>query len=838
MAPHDAQADGPVDLRGARYLVAVELDALGTVREWTPGAERLLGHSPDEVMGRPFAGLLVPEVPADVRERLLVGAPGTSEVVLRHSDGHPVALEVLSLSHGNGTGPAGRLLVAVGLPTEKEMEETLKAWALDQVPVVGAIFDTDARYLHVNEYARREWHIPADRLLGRTVTDDGPRPETAEFLAFIRRALRTSEASVYEAVERQGHRTRAWAIHNTPLKDPSGRVRGLYTLGIDTSREYQARERLMLLNRASAVIGSTLDVRTTARELTQVVVPEVADFVTVDLLDYVLAEEEPLRVPTSGAVLRRLAENSVLPGVPESVLKPGATETYLDSSPHSRALITGESFITSLIGDPQVDQWANLHRERSAMGKLYGFHSAMVVPLRARGSTFGVVCYYRHRHPDDFDEDDLLLAEEITARAAVCVDNAQRYARQRATALTLQHSLLPHDLPRQAAVEVASRYLPSDAQGGVGGDWFDVIPLSGARVALVVGDVVGHGIHASATMGRLRTAVRTLADVEMPPDELLTHLDGLVAPAGPDGSSDKDVGATCLYAVYDPVTRWCSVARAGHPPPALVLPDGTVDMIDVPAGPPLGFGSLPFEKADVQLPEGSLIALYTDGLIESRTKDVGQGIAELQRRLTAPADSLEEICDRVLAGLQPQSPADDVALLLARTRVLGGAHTVSWGLPSDPEAVATARARVSAKLEEWGLDEEVFTTEIVVSELVTNAIRHAAGPITLRLILEDSTLICEVSDHSNTFPRLRRAHTYDEGGRGLLLVAQLSRRWGTRSTADGKIIWADRDVHPAGRPVVSLPGPGEPPHDSVPAPVPRDAGEGPPPCAPSAGAPL
>jgi anti-sigma regulatory factor (Ser/Thr protein kinase) len=344
-----------------------------------------------------------------------------------------------------------------------------------------------------------------------------------------------------------------------------------------------------------------------------------------------------------------------------------------------------------------------------------------------------------------------------------------------------------------------------------------------------VGDVVGHGIHASATMGRLRTAVRTLADVEMPPDELLTHLDGLVAPAtGTDGaSSDKDVGATCLYAVYDPVTRWCSMARAGHPPPVLVLPDGSVDVIDAPAGPPLGFGSLPFEKVDVQLPEGSLLALYTDGLIESRTKDVSQGIAELQRRLSAPAESLEEICDRVLSGLEPESPADDVALLLARTRVLDDAHTVAWELPSDPEAVGTARERVACRLVEWGLDDEVFTTEIVVSELVTNAIRHAAGPITLRLILEDSTLICEVSDHSNTFPRLRRAHTYDEGGRGLLLVAQLSRRWGTRSTTDGKIIWADRDVHPNRRRAVTLPGPGDPPRDSLPTPVTRDGGDGP-----------
>ena len=497
-------------------------------------------------------------------------------------------------------------------------------------------------------------------------------------------------------------------------------------------------------------------------------------------------------------MLRRQAARSVIEGCPEAVLRPGETDTYPDFSIHAQALATGRSFITPIMGVPSFDQWAGFNKERSQRSRAYGIHSAMVVPIKARGTTLGIAVFTRHQRPEGFDNEDLLLAEEVTGRAAVCLDNALRYSQERATALTLQHSLLPQRLPRQVAVEVAGRYLPSDVHGGVGGDWFDLIPLSGARVALVVGDVVGHGIHASATMGRLRTAVRTLADLEMQPDELLAHLDDIVGrpfdrdPAV-DGQVDADVGATCLYAVYNPANRSCSMARAGHPPPALVLPDGGVEVLDVPAGPPLGVGGLPFENFETTLPEGSLLALYTDGLIESRGGDIDAGLAALREQLSQPADSLEDLCDAVLGALLPPTPADDVALLIARTRVLDRGHVASWEFPADPVVVKEAREAVAAQLTEWGLDEARFTTEVVVSELVTNAMRHGSGPIGLRMILEDS-LICEVSDGSSTFPHLRRAHMFDEGGRGLLLVAQLSERWGTRPTETGKVIWSDQTI--------------------------------------------
>jgi anti-sigma regulatory factor (Ser/Thr protein kinase) len=314
------------------------------------------------------------------------------------------------------------------------------------------------------------------------------------------------------------------------------------------------------------------------------------------------------------------------------------------------------------------------------------------------------------------------------------------------------------------------------------------------RVAMVVGDVVGHGIQASATMGRLRTAVRTLADIDLAPDELLTHLDDLVvrlsAESGSDGTGE--VGATCLYAVYDPVSRRCTLARAGHPPPVVLPPGGEPQQVELPAGPPLGLGGLPFECTELELREGSVLSFFTDGLIETRERDVDASHALLCDALSAHVDSLDETCDRILHALLPPGGApDDVALLLARTRGLPAAQVATWHIPADPALVAPIRKQVVEQLDTWELQEAAFTAELVVSELVTNAIRYGAHPIRLRLIHDESTLICEVSDTSHTAPHLRRAKTWDEGGRGLLLVAQLTQRWGSRHTGEGKTIWAE-----------------------------------------------
>ncbi|MFI9624604.1 SpoIIE family protein phosphatase [Streptomyces sp. NPDC052042] len=432
----------------------------------------------------------------------------------------------------------------------------------------------------------------------------------------------------------------------------------------------------------------------------------------------------------------------------------------------------------------------------------------LAVPLiTSDGRNLGLIQLSDKEDGGEFTADDEAILVQLAQLASASIEKAAVLESQYEIARTLQSSLLPQQLPEHSAVSAASRYLPATPRAGVGGDWFDVIGLSGARVALVVGDVVGHGIHAAATMGRLRTAVRTLADVDPTPEELLTRLDDLVsrlsAESGADDATalvhggDAALGTTCLYAVYDPVAGRCALACAGHPAPIMVTPDGSAGFLDLPVGPPLGVGGVPFESAEVEVPEGSLLAFYTDGLVESRKQDLNAGLEELRRALTEPCDSLETLCDDALRALLSEPPADDAALLLVRPHRLDKARVATWDIAAEPAEVARARARIAQRLAAWGLDEIGFVTELVVSELITNAIRYGLPPLQLRLIY-DRTVICEVSDTSSTAPHLRRAAVFDEGGRGLMLVAQLSQRWGTRHARQGKTIWCEQALPAAG----------------------------------------
>ncbi|SOE07366.1 SpoIIE family protein phosphatase [Streptomyces sp. Ag109_G2-15] len=568
------------------------------------------------------------------------------------------------------------------------------------------------------------------------------------------------------------------------------------------ARDSRLQRRLIVVNEASRRIGTSLDIARTAQELAELGTDHLADFVTVDLLDAVLREEGP--APAQDVmVLRRIAQHSVLAGCPESVVPTGHTHSFPRGSGPDRALATGHP-LRYRIRSTDLPAWVAESDARRRAVSVFGMRAMLLIPLWARGSPLGVAQFFRHRDATPFDDDDLLLAQEITSRAAVYIDNARRYTHERATALALQRSLLPNRVPRHGAVETASRYLPSGARAGVGGDWYDVIPLSGARVALVIGDVVGRGLYASATMGRLRTAVRTLADIDLMPDELLTHLDDVVIRMQHEEGHDPDeISATCLYAVYDPVSRICSLASAGHVLPAVALPaaDGDpagrprVHFADAPIGPPLGLGGLPFETAQFELPEGSLLALFTDGLVAGPGpgRDPGGGLARLCDVLARSGTSLEDTCDRLLENLLPSRPTDDVALLLTRTHTLDADHVSTLELPSDPTVVSRARAHAMGRLAAWNLDDLAFSTELMVSELVTNAIRYGREPISLRMILQ-STLTCEVADAAGTAPHLRRARTFDEGGRGLFLVAQLAENWGTRYTREGKVIWAEQPL--------------------------------------------
>ncbi|MFJ1969379.1 SpoIIE family protein phosphatase [Streptomyces sp. NPDC087903] len=600
-----------------------------------------------------------------------------------------------------------------------------------------------------------------------------PRP-AAGGVPGRRRPVRTAGVDPDGARERDGARDPALGL--VMVGEPEV---GRYALA--------ARRRLELLSEASERIGTTLDVTRTAQELAETAVPQLADFVTIDLPETVLRGDESA---DPRGELRRTVVHGIRDDCPFSPV--GKRIDYRPTTPQSRCLADGRAVL-----EPDLTAAADWLAQDPEVGERLIGHvrSLIAVPLTARGVVLGVAGFYRSRDTAAFRDDDLTLAQELAGRAALSLDNARRYTRERATVLALQRSLLPHGLPEQDTVEVAHRYLP--AESGVGGDWYDVIPLSGTRVGLFVGDVVGHGLHSAATMGRLRTAARSFAELDFPPEEVLTHLDNLVLRLDrEEGREDLAtdsvgiIGATCLYAIYDPATQQCAMARAGHPPPALVQPDGTVSFPDLPAGPPLGLGGFPFETAELHIPEHSRLVLYTDGLIEDRHYDIDVALDRLRTVLARCDGTPEETCQAVLDIVAPAHPCDDIAVLVVRTHALDPGRIATWDLPSDPAVVSEVRAAATRQLAEWGLEETAFAAELLLSELVTNAIRHGAGPIRVRL-LHERALICEVSDSSNTAPHLRRAAANDEGGRGLFLVAQLSQAWGTRYTTEGKVIWAE-----------------------------------------------
>ncbi|RSS68216.1 GAF domain-containing protein [Streptomyces sp. WAC06273] len=727
-------------------------------------------ETPDgEVVGLVSAGITTENVggAADRQLPLVLIVAGVG-LVLATAGTALVSRRLLRQTHGLGPHEMTRMY---------EHHDAVLHSVREGVLIVGP----EGRLLLANDEAQRLLDLPEDAE-GRQVRDLRLPEDTAELLSSGRVA--TDEVHLVK--------DRLLAVNQRPTDVRGGPAGSVATLRDSTElralsgRAESARERLDILYAAGVGIGTSLDVTRTAEELAELAVPRFADFVSVDLFDAVLAGGQPgSATPLSRVALSGVSEDAPLYPV-------GRQLRFVASSPQGRSLNTGRPVLEPRLGD--APGWRAQDLERSAQVLEYGVHSLITVPLRAGTLVLGVVSFWRSVKPEPFDEDELALAEELVARAAVSIDNARRYTREHSMAVTLQRSLLPRRMPEQNALDIAYRYLP--AQAGVGGDWFDVLPLSGARVALVVGDVVGHGLHAAATMGRLRTAVLNFTSLDLPPDELLGLLDELVGRIDQDEAADDSApvtGATCLYAIYDPVSGVCVLARAGHPPPALIRPDGTVEFPEVPAGPPLGLGGLPFETTELRLTEGSRLVLYTDGLVETREHDIDVGLEHLRQALETAGDSPEETCRAALDARLPDRPGDDIALLVARTRTLGPDRVAEWQVPNDPAAVGEIRSEVTRRLADWGLDELAFTTELILSELVTNAIRYGGETVQVRVV-RDRSLICEVFDSSSTSPHLRYAAMTDEGGRGLFLVAQLAERWGTRYTPAGKVIWAEQPI--------------------------------------------
>ncbi|MFF0162498.1 SpoIIE family protein phosphatase [Streptomyces sp. NPDC005263] len=788
------------------------LDSAGVVTSWSAQAQRLLDHPAAEAVGTNLAELVSAEdadrVPGLI-ERWHRDGGWAGLLTVRRGDGGPVRVMARVTSTEEARGPSRWLMLLSELAGASgwDMHRTVLEQMVARSPIGIAIVDTELRFVWSNDAMARFGGGPPEQRLGLRLRDVQPGLDTDEAEAHMRHVLATGESVIgYEqlgSLRSSPHRETAQMLSFTRLDDERGHPMGVYYTVVDITAHHRTRQRLALLDRAGERIGRGLDIVRTAQELADVAVPAFADHVFVDLLESVMRGAEPAPGPLDGVApvrLRRAGRRSAdslvawAVGIGEDVVHP-------PGSPPIHCLITGRSWLRERL-DAFAPEWGTDFL-RGPDASEPGPHSVLVVPVRARGVTLGVSTFVRRGHQEPFDEDDLHLAEDLVSRAAVCVDNARRYTRERDAALVLQRNLLPHRLPDQFAVEVAARYRPADELTGLGGDWYDLIPLSGARVALVVGEVPGHGIGAAAAMGRLRTAVRTLAALELPPEEVLAHLDDLVArtareegvevdPLGAD--STQAVGSGCVYVVYDPADGQCSMAAAGHPAPAVVLPDGTITFVDLPQGAPLGVGGPPYEAVELALAEGSTLALHTDGLLAHGPKrTVDSDRDRLRRALEREATSLDVRCQSVVDALAPEHPDDDVALLLARTRLLGADQVADWDLPGDPAVVAEARKAATRQLTEWRLEELAFTTELVVSELVTNAIRHANGPIRLRLIKERA-LICEVLDGGATAPHLRHPRTTDEGGRGLLLVSQFTQRWGTRFAPEGKIIWAEQPL--------------------------------------------
>ncbi|MFC8245150.1 SpoIIE family protein phosphatase [Streptomyces chartreusis] len=787
----------------------------GLVDQWSLRAEQIFGIPAARAVGMdPIEAFVDPDLREQGQRKMaeiLDGREWTGVVPFRvpdDADGRPGEdglAEVYVMPTQTEDGERAAVCIVVDVRTLRRMETDLAASQaiFGQSPFGFLLIDPDLRVRRANQRFASLFGGRPDDHRGKDVHDYLSRPEAERVSATLRRVLESGDSITDMHVTGflpGSDERRHWSVNLYRVHSGSGRPIGIAWLGIDiTARRAAAREaaaarrNLALLNEAGARIGNSLDLETTARELLDVVVPGFCDLATVDLYQGLLAgDEAPPGLADGSAELRRVAFASAVSDAPfvggGAPVAVGAVHHYPFNSPCADALRAA--------------------RPQHVPGEEGGLvQSTLAVPMVAHDTVVGLAQFARTKGSEPFGDRDRDLAVELAARAAVCIDNARLYRREHERALILQRSLLPPGDPVASGLDIACRYLPGDSSSDrpseVGGDWFDVIELPGHRTALVVGDVMGRGLRAAVAMGELRSAVRTLALLDLEPAEVLSALDeiarGLGAPGGVQQATraarrprEADLSevylATCVYAVYDSVTRRCTFANAGHLPPVLVEPGEAALMLDVPPGMPLGVGGEPFEEVEVELPEGALLALYTDGLVESRDHPLDEGLQAFVGALTDPSQPLEDVCDHVLNTLDTHHGEDDIALLMARVQGLPADSVGDWTLPREPRSVGRAREYARGRLLSWDLEPLVDTTELLVSELVTNALRYGEGEIRLRLLL-DRTLVCEVWDSGLVQPRRRRARDTDEGGRGLQLVGLLSAAWGSRRTPRGKTVW-------------------------------------------------
>ncbi|MER5584231.1 SpoIIE family protein phosphatase [Streptomyces asoensis] len=670
---------GPSGLLDVLNVASVVLDTQGRIALWSPQAEELFGYTAHEALGRYAAHVMVDERHVDLVVRLFADVMATGRswagaFPIRRKDGATRLVEFRNIRLMDDRGEVYALGLAADRTTVRRLERdlALSTRMVAQSPNGLAVLDTDLRYVSVNPALARMDGVPAEDHLGRTVREVLPRLDADALESAAREVLRTGaplvDRAAFGRTPADPEQDHAWSLSLYRLEDARGTVLGVAVSVVDVTDRHRAaveaeaaRRRLALVADASARIGTTLDLERTARELAEVAVPELADVAAVDLLDAVVAGRRSSFGPAEPAVIRALAVRAAdEPDALRAADRPGEVARYAPDRLVTECVRTGRPVMVAQVKDEDLGRIAR-SPESAALLARAGVHSYLAVPLIARGEVLGALDLKRTRNPAPFGHDDVLLARELAARAAVQIDNARWYQSARTTALTLQRSLLPSHPPVIGGLEVASRYQPAGATTEVGGDWFDVIPLPDGKTALVVGDVMGSGIDAAATMGRLRTATTTLASLDLDPAVLLEHLDRITQ--GLDHSI-----ATCVYAVHDPRVGRCRIANAGHLPPVRVRPDGPPELLELPTGAPLGVGGVPFSTTEVDFAPGDQLVLYTDGLVETRTHSLDERLDALLALLDDPARPLQEVCDLLLDALHHPDNHDDVALLVARAR--------------------------------------------------------------------------------------------------------------------------------------------------------------------------
>ncbi|MEW2418474.1 SpoIIE family protein phosphatase [Streptomyces sp. NPDC046866] len=679
---HERDRAGPAPPGGLLDLLsvaAIVLDTRGRIVFWSPQAEEVFGYTAKEALGQ-YAAMLVRSEHRDLVTRLFAevmntGASWAGAFPIRHKDGSTRLVEFRNMRLLDDLGDTYALGIAADRTTLQQVETdlALSQRLVSQAPIGIALLDTDLRYMLINPALERINGIPAVDHIGKHPRDILTFLDLDTIESAMRHVLLTGTPVIDQytvgRTPADPDHDHAWSVSYFRVEGSSGRVIGVANSVVDVSERHQAtteadraRRRLSVIADASARVGTTLEVEHTAKELVDVAVPDLADVATVDVLDDVLAFRPTTPSHEPGPeMFRALAVAAAYPtDATAAALAVGDLATYGADRLITRCVHTGQPIV---VAHADRDDLQHIARDAQAAATFAhaGVHSYLAVPLIARNEVLGVLDLLRARNPLPFDEDDVLLAGEIAARAAVAIDNARWHQSVRNTAETLQRSLLPGQPPPLTGLDVASRYQPALATQEVGGDWYDVIPLAGDKTALVVGDVMGNGIDAAATMGRLRTATCAFADLDLEPDEVLYHLDKITRGL-------EHYIATCIYAVYDPHDHRCRIANAGHLPPVLDAADGHRRLLDLPTGAPLGVGGVPFHTASFELRPGDRLILYTDGLVETRHHPIDDRLDTLLSTLDEPRRPLEETCDWLLHALRHPDDHDDVALLIAEAR--------------------------------------------------------------------------------------------------------------------------------------------------------------------------